>query len=379
MTTNTPTPAGQSGMDPATDTVTAGPGRPRSRRRPLIAAITMAVVAVAGSGVFLLYDRPAPPAAPAGAAQRPSATEKVVRGDLVEEVRAFGPVRFSGDRGVKNRIRGVVTWTPAGNSGIGRGEKLYAVDDKPVILLRGSLPAWREFAPGMADGRDVLALEENLAALGYTGFTVDDEYSQKTAAAVKRWQKAVGLPATGKIELGRVVFASGPVRIDKAVARPGDAAEPGAEILRISSAAQHVAVEIPVAEQDLAVKGAKTTIMMPDGSETPGMIASVGAGRLNKDNESVVPVSVRLSDPDALKNVQNTDVQVVLKRVEARDVLSVPVTALLPADRGGYAVQVVQGTRVRLVPVTTGAFADGRAEISGSGITEGTRVGVPKL
>ncbi|MEU9230279.1 peptidoglycan-binding protein [Streptomyces massasporeus] len=374
MTTDMPTPDAESYADsPAA--ATAG----RSRRRALIAAVAVAAVVVVGAGGFLLYDRPSPAPAPTGTAQRPTATEKVVRGDLVEEVRAFGPVRFSGDRGIKNQIRGIVTWTPARNSGMGRGEKLYAVDDKPVILLRGKLPAWRAFAPGMTDGRDVLALEENLAALGYTGFTVDDEYSQKTAAAVKRWQKAVGLPATGKIELGRVVFASGPVRVGKTVARPGDAVEPGAEILRISSAAQHVAVEIPIAEQGLAVKGAKTTIMLPDGSETPGNIASVGAGKLNKDGESVVPVSVRVSDPDALKDVQNTDVQVVLKRIEARDVLSVPVTALLPADRGGYAVQVVQGTRVRLVPVRTGAFADGRAEISGSGLTEGMRVGVPKL
>ncbi|MFF4983816.1 hypothetical protein ACFY3O_27665 [Streptomyces sp. NPDC001046] len=105
----------------------------------------------------------------------------------------------------------------------------------------------------------------------------------------------------------------------------------------------------------------------------------MGAGRLDKDGESVVPVLVRVSDRDALRDVLNTDVQVVLKRIEARDVLSVPVTALLPADRGGYAVQVVQGTRVRLVPVETRAFADGRAQISGPGIAEGIRVGVPKL
>ncbi|MFF6983492.1 peptidoglycan-binding protein [Streptomyces sp. NPDC008343] len=374
MTADASTPGGES---PAALLTAASTGR--RRRRPLIAAALAAVLAGAGTGAFLLYDPPSLNPEPAVTAQLPPATAKVVRGDLVGEVRATGQVRFSGDRPVKNQLKGVITWVPTRNTGVGRGEKLYAVDDRPVVLLRGTLPAWREFAPGMADGRDVLALEQNLAALGYTGFTVDEEYSEKTAAAVKRWQQALGVPGSGKIELGRVVFVSGPVRVGKAVARPGDPAEPGTEVLRITGATQQVPVEVPVVEGDVAVKGAEVTIVLPDGGKTPGRITAVGANRLDKDGKSVVPVTVRLSDPDGLENVQNTDVVVVLKRTEAKDVLSVPVTALLPADKGGYAVLVAQGRKVRLTPVKTGAFADGRAEISGPGIAEGTRVGVPKL
>jgi multidrug efflux system membrane fusion protein len=58
-------------------------------------------------------------------------------------------------------------------------------------------------------------------------------------------------------------------------------------------------------------------------------------------------------------------------------VLTVPVAALLALSEGGYGVQVVEGTGTRIVAVETGLFADGRVEISGSGIAAGTNVGVP--
>jgi hypothetical protein len=60
------------------------------------------------------------------------------------------------------------------------------------------------------------------------------------------------------------------------------------------------------------------------------------------------------------------------------NVLAVPVVALLALPQGGFGVEVVQGTRTRIVPVTTGMFAAGRVEVRGQGIAEGVRVGVPK-
>jgi len=51
----------------------------------------------------------------------------------------------------------------------------------------------------------------------------------------------------------------------------------------------------------------------------------------------------------------------------------VPVTALLATAGGGYAVQTA-GTPGRLIPVTTGLFAAGYVQISGSGIYDGLQV-----
>jgi hypothetical protein len=56
--------------------------------------------------------------------------------------------------------------------------------------------------------------------------------------------------------------------------------------------------------------------------------------------------------------------------------LAVPVTALVATASAAYAVEL-SGSR-RLVPVTLGAFADGWVQVSGSALTEGARVVVPR-
>jgi hypothetical protein len=53
------------------------------------------------------------------------------------------------------------------------------------------------------------------------------------------------------------------------------------------------------------------------------------------------------------------------------------VAALLALAEGGYGVQVAEGDASRVLAVTTGLFADGRVEVTGTGLTEGTSVVVP--
>jgi hypothetical protein len=66
-------------------------------------------------------------------------------------------------------------------------------------------------------------------------------------------------------------------------------------------------------------------------------------------------------------------VSVNFAQARARNVLSVPVTALLATAGGGYAVQEA-ATPHRLIPVTTGLFAAGYVQISGPGIYPGLPV-----
>jgi len=53
------------------------------------------------------------------------------------------------------------------------------------------------------------------------------------------------------------------------------------------------------------------------------------------------------------------------------------VAALLALADGGYGVQVVQGTGVRTLAVTTGMFADGYVEVSSPGLRAGQRAVMP--
>ena len=73
---------------------------------------------------------------------------------------------------------------------------------------------------------------------------------------------------------------------------------------------------------------------------------------------TTIPVFVRLVHPSAAGSLDQAPVTVDITTATTRDVLVVPVGALLAEGSGGYAVEVAGpgGTR-RYVPVTTGIFA----------------------
>jgi hypothetical protein len=93
--------------------------------------------------------------------------------------------------------------------------------------------------------------------------------------------------------------------------------------------------------------------------------------------EATIPVTVSLDRPGQASQWDSAPVDVGLQADSATDVLTVPVSALLALTEGGYAVEVVNDGERQLVGVTTGLFAEGRVEITGSGITAGTVVVVP--
>ncbi len=115
-----------------------------------------------------------------------------------------------------DRLSGTFTWLPAVGAAIDRGGTLWRVNNQPVALMYGSVPAYRTLKEGVSDGPDVTELNENLIDLGYDPYgaiTDDEDFSQATAAAVRRWQHAEGLHETGEVELGRIVFAPGARRV----------------------------------------------------------------------------------------------------------------------------------------------------------------------
>ena len=78
-------------------------------------------------------------------------------------------------------------------------QSVYSVNNEVVPLLYGSIPAYRTYSVGMSDGADVGELTKDLIALGDgVGLAQSNHYSAATAAAVERWQRTLGLPATGE-------------------------------------------------------------------------------------------------------------------------------------------------------------------------------------
>lgn len=320
----------------------------------------------------------------AGVAPLPPNTTPVTRQTLVDRETKTGELGYGTPRALNTRYDGTVTWLPATGSTVARGRALYRVDDDPVVLLHGSLPAYRTLRSGVA-GRDVAQFERNLAELGYTGFTVDDDYTSATADAVRRWQEDLGVAETGQVESGRIVYAAGTVRVAGQGAEVGDTVGPGRTVLSVTGTTRLVTCTLDVDDQRLARKGAPVTITLPDGRRTTGRVGTVetvvrtSAGAAGQDpvTETTVEVTVTGDDPAALTGFEQAAVDVGFVAAERAGVLTVPVAALLALAEGGYGLQVVDDAGTRIVAVTTGLFAAGRVEVSGDGIVEGLTVGMP--
>jgi peptidoglycan hydrolase-like protein with peptidoglycan-binding domain len=359
---------------------TEAPRRRRRRRRvrTLVVAGTTAVAVVGVTAAALGFGG----RDGGGTAHRtlPPATAKVVRATLTETEDVDGKLGYGTATAITLRGQGTVTWLPAAGATVSRGRPICSLDGHPVVLLYGSLPFYRALAPGVK-GDDVRQFEQNLAALGYTGFTVDDVYNAATAAAVKDWQGDLGLDKTGTVAPGAVVYAPGPIRVNELKAQVGDPAG-GGPLLTWTGTTRQVSIALDTAKQNLVKAGAAVTVRLPDGSTAAGKIASVASAArtvgTGDQATSVIDVVVSLDDQSKLGTYNEAPVKVTLVVSSRENVLAVPVDALLALAEGGYGVQVVEGGAAHIVAVKTGLFANGRVEVSGDGISEGTLVGVPK-
>ena len=187
---------------------------PPRRQRVFIALGALASVAVAagiilGAGLGGTSAGASQPAKSAGAAT-------VQRRDLVQTDTEPGTLSYANPHTVFNRLSGTVTSLPSVGQTIAPGQTLYRVSGAPVILMTGGVPAYRDLSDGVSAGADVQELEQNLVALGFDPsrqITVDQTFDAATAAAVDRWQAALGETQTGTVSLGQVVFLPGSQRV----------------------------------------------------------------------------------------------------------------------------------------------------------------------
>jgi biotin carboxyl carrier protein len=135
---------------------------------------------------------------------------------------------------------GVVTEVVSAGDTISQGDVLYRVNDEPVVVMYGDSPAYRtlrDLSDNMT-GTDVLQLEQALVALGYdpnSEASVDEEFTDYTETMVERWQEDLGVEETGTVEYGDVIFipaASEVLAVNVAV---GDTVNAGQPILTIAT------------------------------------------------------------------------------------------------------------------------------------------------
>jgi len=221
------------------------------------------------------------------------------------------------------------TKLPSVGQVISRGQTLYAISGRPVVLLYGS-------------------------------------------------------PATHRLPLGSIVFEPGPVRVTSVTPTVGATVMPG-PVLAITSTARQVKIALDASQQASVKVGDQVTITLPDNQSTPGKITYVSSvattpssGGKGGEEESAptVEVDATPTNPAATGHLDQAPVNVEITTERVENVLAVPVDALLALAGGGYAVEVAEGGVHRLEAVTVGLFddAEGVVQVSGQGLSAGQRV-----
>jgi hypothetical protein len=372
-------------------------------------------IAIAAGIALIIFALESSGGSAASASTGPIATAAVVRTTLASRQQVSGTLQRAGSYTlVMQQTSGTLSALPAPGTVIGRGQPLYWLDGQPVRLLFGTQASWRDLVLGDSDGNDVLQLNRNLRALGFTDYgsvTADDHFDYATEAAIDQWQHAQRALETGWLPLGTVAFLPGPVRVTAQRAIPGTPLQPGTAVLDLTSNALVVNVPLDPSLRQLVHVGDRVQIQLPLGQTTPGTVSQIGAattagaggqspsggtsfgssaaggstaGQGAGDSPSQssgggptsVPVTVALDRPGDARGLDQVPVQVAITDTVHRNTLAVPIGALTALASGGYAVAVDQGGTRTLIAVTPGVFDGNRVEVASSQLQPGMRVEV---
>jgi hypothetical protein len=361
----------------------------RRKTWAVAAAVLVAAAAAIGGVVAVSSSKQA-----TAAQEPPVTTATVERGTLSDMISQFGTLTYRARSdgspfAVINQARGTYTKLPDAGDEVDCGGVLYRVDDRPVLLLCGSTPAYRSLSEG-ANGPDVAELNANLVHLGYaTRARLDPssrDFSSETASALEKLQSKLGDDRTGSLKLGQVVFLPEPVRIATVTGQLGGSTQPGAQVLSATSDTLEVQLALDPSMQGEVKRGDRAQITLPGNRSVTGKVdrlgkvAQVTEGQNGTPAAAFIPAYISLDDPAKARRLDRAPVQVEITTKGVENALSIPVTAIVGHSGGGFAVEVVRADgRRELVAVKLGLFdtAGGRVQVVQGDLRQGDRVVVP--
>jgi hypothetical protein len=204
----------------------------------------------------------------------------VTRQDLSATTPVSATLGYADSYTVTGQGSGTLTWLPPAGQVIGQGQVLYKTGNgSPVVLLYGSVPAWRTLDEGVTGG-DVSQLNHDLVMLGDAN-SADiaalgwDYYSWETAYGVQQLEEHLGAASPpGSLSLGQVVFEPQALRVSQVTGSLGGPAS--GPVLAATSDRHVVTIPLDASQQSEVKAGDTVTVTLPDGTSTPGVISSVG-------------------------------------------------------------------------------------------------------
>jgi peptidoglycan hydrolase-like protein with peptidoglycan-binding domain len=169
-------------------------------RRVNILYAVLAAVASAAAGAWFAGSRIESPADVALRTAPPTPSPILVPVEsrvLSSEIIVRGTARFGLPQPISlapstlKSGAGVITSLPLRNTQLREGDVILTASGRPVFLLQGQLPAYRDLVPGTS-GDDVRQLKDALLRLGFDPGSAGELYDQRTSDAVAAFYKAKG-------------------------------------------------------------------------------------------------------------------------------------------------------------------------------------------
>lgn len=302
-------------------------------------------------------------------------TEVVEVRDLSLDVEAAGTIEYADPVTVVHRTEGfatgVVTWVPEIDDVIAVGDELYRVDDEPVVLMVGAEPFNRALEDGVDDGADVEVLEQNLVAMGYDPegtMTVDETFTSATAAVVEAWQEDLGVEVTGEVLLGDVIVLPHEVRVAGVAADVRSSVGDRSEVIHITSADRVVEFTVPATDIATIAIGDEVVVELADRTEVAATIVTT------EPAADGAVLATAITAGQALDGQPGSSVDVVWSSESVDGALSVLASAITRVEGMGHALEVVDGSATRYVPVEVGIVDGQHAEVTGDGLQPGMTV-----
>ncbi|HMR50445.1 MAG TPA: hypothetical protein PKE40_14670 [Arachnia sp.] len=288
--------------------------------------------------------------------ERELAGEVVSRGTIaIGRTVSVGPVTSSSTLSV---ITGVAVEPGAT---VKAGAPLLEVSGRPVLLLQGEFPAYRDLRPG-DEGPDAAMLNQALASLTLSS-GAGDEFTAETSEGLAKLYRGAGYePAPGGgLDLREVVFVpaatASVLSVGALVGQPSEAEE----LVVLASGETSVTANLPPAEAATVEAGNAATIFLDDGSKMGAEVTVVEPG----ETLAASTVSLR-PDSDLDPSLNGRDVRVsIAQSLTGASVLTVPVPAIFSRPDGQTAVVRVDDTGTQeVLPVTVGDIVGGFATIT---------------
>ena len=273
---------------------------------------------------------------------------------------------------------------PASRGGrLSPGQVAAEVDGRPVLLLRGKLPAYRNLRIGDT-GPDVRELQSALIGLGYSDFDPAGFFGDSTALAVQvlyqhlgyrvptftpKAKKTAPFPPEPEVYLpmGEVSYLpSGSALVVSAPPKAGTTVRQGQPILRLAIGHPYITARLTAHQAVRARAGIPARIGLADtGKVAAGKVSRVGgiAIRASAGSGQAFGVWVRSRRVLPQASIGSQVRLTLLAPVTRGPVLTVPLSAVFSGTRGSsgepYVLRLGAHGRRQRVAIDTGPQAGG--------------------